>query len=186
MGDGSCSTAYCCPVGLGCLATAEVAERPGSISQHAQFPAVTQEIEERTESSLLENKITASWAITGDVAKRPHSLLTDIWLVAAEEFDKDRDSAGFNDNLSLLGRAGGNVCESPGGLELYQSVGRAQELDESADHAGLNDPLDRWISFFRQQFSEFGGGLDLLVDLLGKDTLDHLGQFFVKLQAWPG
>lgn len=110
------------PVGLGSLATAEVAESPGSVPKHAELPAVAEEADKRSESALSEDVVSAVRAVTSNVTKSPNGLLPDIGLGAAEKLDENRDGTGLDDDLSLLCGAGSNVGEGPGGLELYKSV----------------------------------------------------------------
>jgi hypothetical protein len=176
-----CMDAYRLPVRLGSLSTAEVAECPGGVPQHAQLAAVTEKSEERAESTGSENKVAARGAVTSNVTESPNGLLPDIRLVAAEQLDEDGDGASLNDDLCLLGRARGNVGKSPCGLKLDKCVGRAQELDKAADDTGLDDPLDGRVALLGQELAELGRGLDLLVDLLGEDALDHLGEVLVQL-----
>ena len=64
---------------------------------------------------------------------------------------------------------------------MYKSVRGTKKFDKSADNAGLNDLFDGGVSLLGEEFSELGGRLDLLVDLVREDTLDHLGEFFVQL-----
>lgn len=130
------------------LATAEVGKSPGGIPQHAQLPAVAEELEEGTQGTLLEDKVPARRAVTSDVAKRPNSLLSDIWLMAAEKFDEDGDGAGLDDNLCLLSGTGGDVGQSPSRFKLNQGVWGSKELDEAADNASLDDTLDGRVPLF--------------------------------------
>lgn len=60
-------------------------------------------------------------------------------------------------------------------------MGGAKEFDKTADNAGLNDALDGRVAFLGKQLSEFGGSLDLFVDLVRKYPLYHLGEFDVEL-----
>src|SRR4051812_41368868 len=112
MGSVSRST-HGLPVWLRRLSTAEIAEGPGGVPQHAQLPAVAKQSKERTERPLLQNKIPARRAISGNVTESPNSLLTDIWLVAAEQLDENWDCTSFNYHLCLLSGAGCDVRESP-------------------------------------------------------------------------
>lgn len=109
--------------------------------------------------------------------------------MAAQELDEDGDGASLDDDLGLLCRAGGDVGECPRGLELDECVGGPEELDEAAHDAGLDDLLNGRVALLGQQLAELGCGLDLLVDLLGKDALDHLGELLLQLQGfvsiWP-
>jgi hypothetical protein len=173
--------AYRLPVRLGSLSTAEVAECPGGVPQHAQLAAVTEKSEEWAEGTSSKNKVAARGAVTSNVAESPNGLLPDIRLVAAEQFDEDGDGASLNDDLCLLGGTRGNVGKGPCGLKLDKCVGRAQELDKAADDTGLDDPLDGRVALLGQELAELGRGLDLLVDLLGEDALDHLGEVLVQL-----
>lgn len=172
---------YRVPIGLRRLATAEVAESPRGIAKHAQLPAIVDQVEKGTEGTGVQHEVTALRAVTSNVTESPDGLLTDIGLGAAQKLAEDRHSTSFDDHLSLLGRSGGNVGQSPGGFELNQSVRGPEELDEAADNAGLDDALDGRVALLGKQLPEFGRSLDLRFDLFGEDTLDHLGQFHVKL-----
>jgi hypothetical protein len=176
-----CMDAYRLPVRLGSLSTAEIAECPGGVPEHAQLAAVTEKSKQRAEGTGSKNEVAARGAITGNVTKGPNSLLPDIRLVAAKKLDEDGDGACLNDDLCLLGGARGDVGKSPCGLKLDKCVGRAQELYKAADDTGLDDPLDGRVAFLGQELAELGRGLDLLIDLLGEDALDHLGEVLVQL-----
>jgi hypothetical protein len=95
--------------------------------------------------------------------------------MTAQKLDKDGDGASLDDYLGLLGRAGRDVGQSPRCLELNQGMGRVQELDKTPNDTSLDDPFDWRIAFFGQKFPEFGGGTDLVVNVVGEDTLDHQG-----------
>lgn len=169
------------PVWLWGFATAEVAQSPGSVAEHAKLAAVAEEGQEWLESVASKDIVTACWAITSNVTESPDGLLTDIWLVAAKKLNEDWDSTGLNDDLSLSGRAGSNVGQSPGGLELNKSVWRAKEFDKAADNTGLDNLLNRWVSLLGEKLSELGGCLNLEVDLVGENTLNHLWKILVQL-----
>lgn len=177
----SVQNTYSLPVGLRCLSTTEVAQGPGSITEHAQLAAIAKKGKKRTKSTGLEDKVAAGRAITSNVTKGPDSLFPDIRLMAAQQLDENGDRARFNDDLCLLGGTGGNVGQSPSGLKLYQSVGGAKELDKSADDACFNDPFDGGVALLGKQLPELCGCLDLLVDLVGEDALYHLREFFIEL-----
>lgn len=180
-GAGLGSTTHRLPVWLRCLATAEVAQRPGGIPQHAQLAAVTKQGKQGAEGAGLQHKVTACGAVASNVAESPDSLLADVGLVAAKQLDEDGDGARLDDDLCLLCGPGGDVGEGPCGLKLHQRVRGAQELDKAAHDARLDDALDGGVALLGQQLAELGRGLDLLVDLLGEDALDHLGKLFVEL-----
>lgn len=165
---------YGIPVGLWCLATAEVAEGPSCVAQHAELPAIADQGQERAESARTENEVAALRAITGNVSESPDCLLSDIRFRVVEEFDEDGNSASLNDDLGLLGRSGSNIGQSPGGLKLHQGVRGTQEFDEASDDSGLDDTLNRRVAFLGQQLSELRCRLDLLLDLVRKYTSDHL------------
>ena len=175
------STAYSLPVGLGGLSPAEVAQGPGCVPKHAQLAAVAEQGKQRAEGTGLEDEVAACGAVTGNVAKRPHGLLSDVRLVAAQKLDEDGDGTSLDDDLCLLCGARGNVGEGPCRLELHQCVGGAQELDEAADDTRLNHALDGRVALLGQELPELCRRLDLLVDLLGEDALDHLGELLVEL-----
>ena len=123
MGIGRDGKGYRLPVRLRGLATAEVAESPGGVSQHAKLPAIAKQLEERAKGTLLEHKVTTGWAVASDITQRPDGLLANIWLMAAEKLHKDWDGASFDDHLCLFSRAGGDVRQRPSGFKLDKCVG---------------------------------------------------------------
>lgn len=50
---------------------------------------------------------------------------------------------------------------------------RSQELNKFRYNTSSNDILNRWITFFGQQFSKLGGSIILLFDIIGIDSLDQ-------------
>lgn len=100
---------YDLPIWLWSLSTAEVAQSPGSVTEHAKLAAVAEEGQKWLEGTAGQNVVPACWGITSNVTKRPHGLLSYIWLVGAEELDEYWDGAGLNDDLGLSGGAGSNV-----------------------------------------------------------------------------
>jgi hypothetical protein len=93
------SDTYSVPVGLRGLATAEVAEGPSCVAEHAQLTAIVDEVQERAQGTGTQNEITAVRAVTSNVSEGPNGLLADIGLGAAEELDEDGHSTGGDDNL---------------------------------------------------------------------------------------
>jgi hypothetical protein len=175
---------YSLPVWLRCLSTAEVAQGPGGIPEHAQLAAVTQKSQQRAECASLQYEVAACGAVTSNVTQGPDGLLPDIWLVAAEQLDEDGHGTGLDDDLCLLRGTRGDVGQSPCCLKLYERVRGAEELDKSAYDTRLDNALDRWVTLLGQELAEFGGRLDLLVDLFGEDALYHLGELFVELARY--
>ena len=169
------------PVRLGSLATAEVAKSPSSVAEHAQLAAIVDEVKKRAQGTGTENKVTAVRAVTSNVSEGPNGLFTNIGLRAAKQLDEDGDGTSFNDDLGLLGGTGGDVGQGPGRLKLNQGVGRAKELDETGYDTGLNNTLDGGVAFLGKQFAELSGGLDLLLNLVGENSLHHLGKLDVEL-----
>lgn len=176
---------YSVPIRLRRLAAAEVAQGPGSVAQHAQLPAIVDEVQQRTQSTGVENEVTALRAVTRNVTKGPDGLLTNIGFRAAQEFAEDRYSTSLDNNLGLLGGTRGNVGQSPSSFELNKSVGGSEEFNEAAHDTGLDDTLNGGVALLGEQFPELGGGLDLLVDLIGEDALNHLGELHIKLENHP-
>jgi len=79
---------------------------------------LVQQGEERRESSLLEDVVSALGRVSGDVSERPDGLLPDVEDGRGEELDEERDGVGVNDDLGVIRGSRGDVGESPGGLEL--------------------------------------------------------------------
>jgi hypothetical protein len=157
---------YSVPVRLGGLATAEVAQSPSGVAEHAELAAVTKKGDQRLEGTTLQDKISALWAVTSNVTKGPYGLLADIGFGALKQLDKDGHGAGVDDDLCLLGGTRGNVGQGPGSLELDKSVRRAEEFDETADDVGLDDLLDGRVALFRQELAELCCGGNLVLNLL--------------------
>lgn len=169
------------PVGLRGLATTEVAQGPSGIAEHAQLAAITQEGEEGLQRTARQNVVAARGAVTSNVSEGPHSLLSNIGLVATQQLNEDRNCTGLDNDLGLLSGTRRDVGKSPSSLELHKGMGRSEELDEAADDASLDNLLDWRVALFGEQLSEFGSGLDLEIDLLGEDALNHLGEVLVQL-----
>ena len=55
---------------------------------------------------------------------------------------------GIDNDLSVLGRARGDVGECPGGFKLKHWCTMLEELDESWHDTTLDNPLDRWVFLF--------------------------------------
>jgi hypothetical protein len=163
------------------LAAAEVAKRPGSVPKHAQLAAVTKQGQEGPKSTGLKDEVAACRAVSCNVSKSPDSLFAHIGLMAAKELNKDWHSTSLDDDLGLLGGSGSDVGEGPGSFELHQSMWRPEELNEAAYDASFNYSLDRGVALFGKEFPELGRSLNLLVDLVGKYTLHHLGKLLVEL-----
>lgn len=172
---------YRVPVRLGGLATAEIAQGPGSIAQHAQLAAVSEEVQQRLQCTAAQYVVTALWAVTSNVSKSPNGLLPDVGFRAGEQLDENRDGAGLNHDLSLSGAARCDVGKRPCSLKLDEGVGGSEELDKSADDAGLYDLLDRRVALLGEKLPESSGGLDLQVNLIGEDALHHLRKILAQL-----
>lgn len=165
---------YRSPVRLRSLATAKVAQGPSGVAQHAELTAVAEEVQQRLKGAAAQHVVATLGAVTGNVAERPDGLLAHIGLGAGEKLDKDRDGASFNYNLGLGGASGGDVGQGPCGLELHEGVRGSEKLDETADDTSLDDLFDRRVALLGQQFAESGGSLNLQIDLVGENALDHL------------
>ena len=170
------------PIGLWCLSTAEVAQSPCGIAEHAQLPAITDQIHQRTEGIGTQHKVTALGAVTSNVTQRPDRLFPDIRLGAAEKLDEDRHSTGFDDNLCLLSRSGGNVGQGPSSLKLNQGMCGPEEFHKTAHDARLDNTLNGRVAFLGKQLPEFGCALDLRLNLVGENALDHLREFHIELE----
>lgn len=141
---------YCLPVWLRCLATAEIAQCPGRVSEHAQLAAVAQQSQQRAKGASLQHEVAACGAVTSNVAESPDGLFPDVGLVTAEQLDEDGHGAGLNDHLRLLCRARGDVGEGPCSLKLHQRVRGAQKLDKAADDARLDNALNGGVALLGQ------------------------------------
>jgi hypothetical protein len=64
-------------------------------------------------------------------------------------------------------------------------VRRAKELDETGNNTGLDNTLDGGVALLGKQFAELGSGLNLLLNLVGEDTLHHLRKLDVELIKNP-
>jgi hypothetical protein len=63
---------------------------------------------------------------------------------------------------------------------------RPEKIDESGDDARLDDLLNGWIALLAEELSELGGSLDLLIDLVGENALNHLRKVLVELKWTVG
>ena len=100
------------------FASAEVAQSPSCVPEHAQFVVFTQKSKQRAQRALLENVISALWAIPGNVTECPDSLLPDIVDRRGQQLNELWNSASVDDSLSMLSGARSNVRERPCCLEL--------------------------------------------------------------------
>lgn len=66
------------PVGLRRLASAEIAERPSRIPEHAQFVVLAEQSEKRLQSSFLQYIVPALRTVACNITKGPNSLFTHI------------------------------------------------------------------------------------------------------------
>jgi len=110
--------AYQFPVRLRRLATAEVAERPSGVAKHAQLVVFAQKLEQRPQGALLENIVSALWAISCNVAESPDSLLAHIEDGGGEEIDEFGNGLSVDDDLSVFRGARRDVGQSPRGFKL--------------------------------------------------------------------
>ena len=157
--------AYQIPIGLGRLASAEVAERPSGIPEHAELVVLAQEVQQRPQSALLEDVVAALRAITSNVTQGPHSLLPYIGNGRREQFDELRDGLCVDDDLGMFCRTRSDVGQSPSSLELLRlleyvtllnhrraylkhSIVSPEELHEAGHDTTLNDALNRGVLFF--------------------------------------
>jgi hypothetical protein len=113
---------HCIPIWLRSFSTTEVTQSPRRISKHAQFTTISDKRQKRFQRSLAQNIVATGRTVTSDVAKRPDSLLTDVRLVTAQQLNKDGDSASLDDNLCLLCRSRGNICQGPGRFKLDECM----------------------------------------------------------------
>ena len=173
---------YSSPVRLRGLATAEVAQGPCGISKHAKLAAVSEKVKKRLEGATAEDVVTAVRAVASDVTKGPDSLFPNIGFRAGKELDKDRDSAGLNDDLSLGGGPRGDVGQGPSSLELNQSMGGSQKLDKAGNDTGLDDLLDRGVTLLGKKLSELCSSLNLRIDLVRENALHHLRKVLIQLK----
>lgn len=69
---------YQFPFWLRVLSSAEIAQGPGSISEHAQLVVFAQEGQQGSQGALLQNVVSTLWAVAGDVPESPDGLLANI------------------------------------------------------------------------------------------------------------
>ena len=100
---------YQFPIWLRALTTAEVGERPSRIPLHAELVILAQKRQKRPQGTLLENVISANWAVTGDISQSPNGLLADIENGGGEQPDELRDGVGVDDHLGVVSGSGSNI-----------------------------------------------------------------------------
>lgn len=69
---------YQFPFWLRILSSAEVAQGPGGISEHTQLVVFTQERQQGPQSTLLQDVVSALWAVACDVPECPDGLFANI------------------------------------------------------------------------------------------------------------
>lgn len=107
------------PLRLRVLSSAKVAESPGCVSQHRELVATfTEDVQNRLESTLAENKVTALGRIAGNVTKSPYGLLLHIGGLRVKELNKNRDSSRFKYELGLSRGSRGDVGQCPCSFKL--------------------------------------------------------------------
>lgn len=172
------------PLGLRVLATAEIAEGPGGVSQHAEFGVLAQQAQKGAKRARLQNLIAALGAVTRNVPERPNGLLTDIGDVGGEEIDKLWDRASIDHKLCVLccSRCDVGQCPSSFKLESFISgvirryretsthlehrVVALQKLNKARDDAAFDDLFDRWVLLLGEQFAEASGRVKLALLIL--------------------
>jgi hypothetical protein len=130
---------------------------------------LAQESQERSESALLKNVISALRTVAGDVPKGPDSLLTDVQYGRRQKFDEFRNCLCVDDDLSVFSSPRRDVGERPGSFKLIEHGGLAigersvlaingswthlehgvavlQELDETGNNTAVNNAFNWRIS----------------------------------------
>lgn len=103
-------------IGLG-LAAAKIRQSPGGVAEHTDLAILVELVQQRVHCAGLQDKITAGRRISGDVPEGPDSLFADIVVGTHEQSDKNGHGADFHDDFGVLGSAGCDICERPGGFE---------------------------------------------------------------------
>ena len=91
---------------------------------------LAQKGQKRPQGALLENVIPTNGAITSDVSQGPNGLFADIENRGREQPDELRDGVGVDDHLGVVSGSGGDVRQSPRGLELKITSGGERVLDQ--------------------------------------------------------
>lgn len=66
-------------------------------------------------------------------------------------------------------------------MHLNRRMRTPEELDEPGDDAALDDLFDRRVALLGEQLAELGRRVNLLVDRVGEDALDHDGELLLQL-----
>lgn len=94
---------YQVPVRLWVFSSTEIAQCPCSVAQHAQLVVFTEKCKERGHSALLQDVVSAFWAVTRNVSKRPHGLFTHVENRGGEQLNEDGDGTFVDHDLSMFG-----------------------------------------------------------------------------------
>ncbi len=77
------------------LATAEVAESPCGVAEHALLVVFAEKSDQGAHGTGLEDVVAALGAVTGNVTESPNSLLTDVEDGRRKELDEDGNSTSL-------------------------------------------------------------------------------------------
>lgn len=100
------------------LASAQVGQSPGGVSEHGELRRLDEVVEEWFHDAMVQHVVTAARRVSSDVTESPHGLLANVVRRRGQEFLEDGDGTSFNDNLGLIGRTRGNVGKSPSSFKL--------------------------------------------------------------------
>jgi hypothetical protein len=106
------------PIRLGVLPSAKVGQCPSSVPKHTKLVILVEKAEERSESALLKDIVSAFWTVAGNVSESPDGLFSNIQYRRRKEFDEDGHRASLDDDLRVVRCSGSDVGERPCSFEL--------------------------------------------------------------------
>lgn len=94
-----------------------------------------------------------SRSFTSNISKSPDRLLADVQVGGRDQVYEGGDGPPLNHSGRLIGRSGGDVGQSPGGLKLDgRKIHQSQEGHKLGDEAGADHLVNGRMFFAWQKF----------------------------------
>lgn len=105
-------------------------------------------LQQRRQDIIMEDKVTAFWAITGNVSQCPNGLFLNVLELRRKQTNKNRHCASVYHHSGLVRSTRRYVCQRPCGLKLQCGIiFSLQELDKFGYYSSRDYFVDRWIWF---------------------------------------
>eukprot|EP00760_Papus_ankaliazontas_P009048 PhM_4_TR13959/c1_g1_i5/m.31995 len=164
------------------FAAAKVRHGPNGVAQQRQLRVgVRHDAQQRVKDAEAKDVVAAERGVAGDVAQGPDALLAYVVRGAVQQLDEQRHGVGLDHEQRVVGRAGGDVGEGPGGLHLQvRGVAAAQELHQAGDHAAGDDLVDRRVGLDGQELADHERAADLRREVVRAHHGHHVGQLLQR------